>query len=171
MWAFDGRKRPDFAVAPAAGQESVWDYPRPPRLAQDSRHVEVWHGAQRIAASRRAWRVLETASPPTFYLPAGDVAMTLLQPAPGSSYCEWKGAASYFALADDNARGQVVAWSYPRPTGAFAGLAGYLSFYPGRVQCRVDGEVVRPQPGGFYGGWITDEIIGPSKGEPGTGHW
>ncbi len=171
MWDFYGQKRPDFAVPPAAGKESVWDYPRPPRLVADTRHVEVWNGEQRLADTRRAWRLLETASPPTFYLPVEDVAMGFLRTVPGSSYCEWKGSASYFALADGGVQDQAVAWSYPRPSAAFAGLAGWLSFYPGRVLCRVAGNVVRPQPGGFYGGWITDEIVGPFKGEPGTGHW
>jgi uncharacterized protein (DUF427 family) len=171
MWAFDGRKRPGFAVEPTAGQESVWDYPRPPRLVEDARHVEVWHGTQRIADTRRAWRVLETASPPTFYLPVEDVAMDALRAAAGSSFCEWKGLASYFALASGGTPGQVVAWSYPRPSAAYARLAGCLAFYPGRVRCLVAGEAVRPQPGGFYGGWITSEIVGPFKGEPGTSHW
>ncbi|MEO7386969.1 MAG: DUF427 domain-containing protein [Gammaproteobacteria bacterium] len=171
MWEFDGRNRPAFALPPAAGQESVWDYPRPPRLKPDTRRVEVWHGTQRIADTTRAWRVLETASPPTFYLPGDDVTMALLRSISDSSFCEWKGAATYFALADGGAPGQTVAWSYPRPTAAFAGIAGFLSFYPGRLQCRVAGEIVRPQPGGFYGGWVTDEILGPFKGEPGTGHW
>jgi uncharacterized protein (DUF427 family) len=171
MWAFQGRKRPDFAAEPAVGQESVWDYPRPPRVVGDTRHVEVWHGTQCIADTRRAWRVLETASPPTFYLPAEDVAMACLRPVPGSSFCEWKGSASYFSLASGSPQDPAVAWSYPRPSAAFARLSACLSFYPGRVRCLVDGEVVRPQPGGFYGGWITDDIVGPFKGEPGTGYW
>ena len=171
MWEFDGQKRPAFAVSPAHGQESVWDYPRPPRLAQDARRVEVRHGPHLIADSTRAWRVLETASPPTFYLPVEDVAMEFLKPAAGNSFCEWKGSATYFTLAVSGVPGQPVAWSYLRPTAAFTRLAGCLSFYPGRVQCRVGGELVRAQPGGFYGGWVTDEIGGPFKGEPGTGHW
>ncbi len=171
MWEFQGQKRPDFAKPPAPGQESVWDYPRPPRIERVSWRVQVRHGPQLLADSTRACRVLETASPPTFYLPADDVAMDLLRAAPGRSNCEWKGEASYFALADPEANGQPVAWSYPRPTPAFAALAAWVSFYPGRVACQVDGEVVRAQPGGFYAGWVTDSIVGPFKGEPGTGHW
>jgi uncharacterized protein (DUF427 family) len=171
MRQYRGQMRPDFAEAPGPGQESVWDYPRPPRIERVSRHVQVRHGAQLLADSTRACRVLETASPPTFYLPADDVNMQLLRAAPGRSYCEWKGEASYFALADGGANGQPVAWTYTTPTPAFSALAGWLSFYPGRVACLVDGEVVRAQPGGFYAGWITDDVVGPFKGGPGTGHW
>jgi len=178
MWEFRGQKRPDFAQLPGAGQESVWDYPRPPRIEPTSCRVQVWDappgpgpGRRLLADSTHARRVLETASPPTFYLPADDVSMELLVAAPGRSYCEWKGEASYFGLAPGSANRQAVAWTYPRPTAAGAALAGWLAFYPGRVHCEVDGEVVRPQPGGFYAGWVTDNIVGPFKGEPGTGHW
>ncbi len=171
MWEYNGERRPDFAPTPGPGQESVWDYPRPPRLAPDSRRVQVRAGQKLLADSRRAWRVLETASPPTFYLPPDDVAVELLRPVAGRSWCEWKGEAVYFALADGDAAASPVAWSYPDPRPAFAAIAGYLSFYPARVECSVDGERVRAQPGGFYGGWITDEIVGPFKGPPGTGHW
>ncbi len=176
MWEFRGQKRPDFAQPPAAGQESVWDYPRPPRIEPTACHVQVWNalpgpGRRLLADSTRGCRVLETASPPTFYLPADDVSMALLVAAPGHSYCEWKGEASYFGLATGGANGQPVAWTYPRPSAAFGALAGWVAFYPGRVHCEVDGEVVRPQPGGFYAGWVTDNIVGPFKGEPGTGHW
>lgn len=166
MWEFDGRKRPGFAVEPAAGQESVWDYPRPPRLVEDARHVEVWHGTQRIANTRRAWRVLETASPPTFYLPVEDVAMNVLRAAPGSSFCEWKGSASYFGLASGGEAGQVVAWSYPRPSAPFARIAGCLSFYPGRVRCLVAGELVRPSPAASTRAGSPASSLDPSRASP-----
>lgn len=169
MWRYKGQERPPWADAPAAGQESVWDYPRPPRLERWPRRIEVHAGSRLLAATTRAWRVCETASPPTVYLPPEDVDLAALVAVDGSSYCEWKGAASYLALADDPAI--PVAWTYHTPTAAFAAIADHLAFYPGRLECRVDGESVRPQPGGFYGGWITDELVGPFKGEPGTTHW
>lgn len=170
-WRHRGQARPSFAVEPGPGQESVWDYPRPPVIVADCRLVEVRLGSELLASSRRACRVLETASPPTFYLPRGDVAMDLLRRSPRRSFCEWKGEASYFDLV---AAGQTVpagAWSYEHPFPAFAKIAGYLSFYPSCVDCLVDGERVRAQAGGFYGGWITGEVVGPFKGEAGTLGW
>jgi len=172
MWQYTGKQRPEFADQPEPGQQSVWDYPRPPALAIDSRRVVVRAGNQIIADTQRACRVLETASPPTFYLPPVDVAMDLLRPATGASLCEWKGRAGYWSvITTDGSDYSKVAWSYPHPTPAFAQIAGWISFYPGRIHCEVDGERVRPQPGGFYGGWLTEEVIGPVKGTPGSGHW
>ena len=170
MWKYRGQKRPEFAKTPGPGQESVWDYPRPPELAPDRRLVEVYYGDQMIASSPTAFRVLETASPPTFYIPPGDVNLELLSSMPGRSICEWKGAATYWALLSNPELG-AVAWSYPDPTPAFSHIRGYVSFYPAVVKCFVAAERVRAQPGKFYGGWITDEIVGPFKGEPGTEHW
>lgn len=171
LWQHRGKARPAFAIEPGEGQESVWDYPRPPVLVEDSRLVEVRIDERLIARTTRALRVLETASPPTFYLPREDISMDLLQPASGQSFCEWKGQASYFDLRSGDAMIARAAWSYEHPTDAFAGISGHLSFYPGRIACYVDGERARPQTGGFYGGWVTDEIVGPFKGEPGTGGW
>ncbi len=168
QWRWRGGSRPEFAVPPGPGQESVWDYPRPPQIAPDGRRVVVTAAGRTIADSTRGVRILETASPPTFYLPPEDVALDLLEHVPGRSFCEWKGEAGYWALAGGS---EPVAWSYERPYDAFAEVAGWLAFYPGRVECTVDGERVRPQPGGFYGGWITDELVGPFKGESGTGGW
>jgi uncharacterized protein (DUF427 family) len=168
MWAHDGSRRPPFAQTPGPGQESVWDYPRPPRVVADTRLVEVRAGGLTLASTRRALRVLETASPPGFYLPAADVDLAQLQRVPGRSLCEWKGAASYWSLPDTAA---PIAWTYDDPLPAFAAIRGCFAFYASRVACRVDGERVTPQPGGFYGGWVTREIVGPMKGEPGTGHW
>ena len=171
MWKFTGSDRPEFAIEPGPGQESVWDYPRPPICVEDPREVRVCLGDLVIAQTTAAIRVLETASPPTFYLPAGDVNLKLLRRGNGSSFCEWKGAATYWSLENDGTVIANVGWSYPNPTAAFANIAGHLSFYPAHLECYVDGQRVRPQDGGFYGGWVTDEIIGPWKGQSGTGGW
>jgi len=169
MWNFRGERRPPFAIEPGTGQESVWDYPRPPAIRADNRLVEVTDGGVTIARSQQIYRVCETASPPTFYLPPQDVNLDLLVSVSGRSYCEWKGSAEYWALASKPER--PVAWSYPRPRARFRKLRDYLSFYPGRIECYVAGERVKPQAGSFYGGWITSEITGPFKGDPGTGNW
>ena len=168
MWQYTGKQRPPFAEEPGPGQESVWDYPRPPALVPCKKEVVVQGQGVELARSQRCYRVLETASPPTYYIPAGDINHAALVAMPGSSYCEWKGAAAYWGQADG---ADAIGWSYPDPSPAFAALQGCYSFYPGRVACYVDGERVQPQPGHFYGGWITGEIVGPVKGEPGTGHW
>jgi uncharacterized protein (DUF427 family) len=170
MWKYRGKEKPDFAVAPDPGQESVWDYPRPPKLMPDTRQVEVFTADQRIASSQSCYRVLETASPPTFYIPPADIDWQHLRAAAGSSVCEWKGVASYWGLSASPQLG-AVGWSYPQPTPAFEEIKDYVSFYPAVLACFVAGERVRPQPGRFYGGWVTREIVGPFKGEPGTGHW
>lgn len=170
MWKFYGQKRPSFALEPGLGQESVWDYPRPPVADESEREVEVWHGEARLARSQGGVRVLETASPPTWYLPPTAIDLAALQVVPGRSFCEWKGAATYWGLRAAEELG-AVGWSYDDPSERFQSLAGFLAFYPGRVACFVDGERVRAQPGGFYGGWMTDDVVGPVKGEPGTGGW
>jgi uncharacterized protein (DUF427 family) len=170
-WTNTGLARPDFAIEPQAGQESVWDYPRPPLLVPDPREVVVQAGGIEVARSVNALRLLETASPPTFYLPPGDVCKESFSPASGTSFCEWKGSATYWDVQLESVGSPQAAWSYAEPFGDFAGLAGYFSFYPSRVECFVAGERVRAQSGGFYGGWITDEVIGPFKGDPGTGGW
>jgi len=168
MWKFNGRKRPDFAIEPADGQESVWDYPRPPALVDCDKTVLIESGQAIIARSSRAIRILETASPPTIYLPPADIDFACLMDAAGSSFCEWKGMASYYALSGG---GQIVAWQYRSPLAAFAAIKDYLCFYPGRVRCTLDGETVQAQAGEFYGGWVTADIVGPFKGDPGTGNW
>lgn len=170
MWQYDGRQRPEFAQEPDPSQESVWDYPRPPALQRCLRRVRVRDGLQLIADSTAGVRVVETASPPTIYLPSEDVDLGALIEARGQSFCEWKGLARYWALKRDPAAGPV-AWSYPDPSSSFARIRGFLCFYPGRISCLLDDEQVRPQEGGFYGGWVTDEIVGPWKGKPDTGHW
>lgn len=170
MWQHTGKNRPDFADTPGPGQESVWDYPRPPTLVSSNEHVEVRSGSRLIASSKAVLRVLETASPPTYYIPEADIDWDTLLAIPHASFCEWKGQASYFAFADDPDR-QPVAWLYANPSPTFAAIDRHASFYPSLADCFVNGEKVRPQPGRFYGGWITDRIVGPFKGEPGTGHW
>lgn len=147
----------------------MWDYPRPPALESCSKLIEVRHGDTEIARTDRGFRVLETASPPTFYLPPENIRWEHLVSTPGNSVCEWKGSAVYWALAAEPA--MPVAWSYPRPRARFSTLKDYIAFYPGRVACFVAGERAQPQAGRFYGGWITADVAGPFKGEPGTGHW
>lgn len=170
MWNYRGQQRPDFAEEPGPDQESVWDYPRPPVPVKCDSLVEVKLGTLLIASTSKSLRVLETASPPTYYLPPDAVDMSQLVRSDDGSFCEWKGQATYWALAQQPT-GTPVGWCYEGPSERFAAIDGYLSFYPARVECYVDGERVRPQPGAFYGGWVTNRIVGPFKGEPGTGHW
>lgn len=167
-WHHRGDERPPFANVPKAGQESVWDYPRPPRIVADPRRVRVVAAGRAVAESKRALRVLETASPPTFYLPAADVDSESMRRASGTTHCEWKG----LAHAYDVAGVADAAWTYVETYPEYASLAGYFAFYPMRLDCTVDGEAVAPQPGGYYGGWVTAEIVGPFKsGDPGTAWW
>jgi len=170
-WQWRGQGRPPFAAEPGFEQFSVWDYPRPPCLAPETRELVIRWGDVEIARTRRAIRVLETSHPPSFYLPWDDVARQLLQPADGSSFCEWKGPARYWSLVDGARRLDRVAWSYPHPLAGAEALANRVAFYPKDLACSVDGAAVRPQPGGFYGGWITPELTGPFKGEPGSDAW
>lgn len=171
VWHWTGAERPPFADRPADGQESVWDYPRPPAVLPVRSEVVVKLGETLVARSRRALRVLETASPPTVYIPGGDVVAAVLRACPGSSACEWKGVARYHTVVAEGRTERAVGWSYPTPHPEYASLAGHVSFYPGRLACWLDGERVRPQPGRFYGGWVTDAIAGPVKGEPGSSGW
>jgi uncharacterized protein (DUF427 family) len=171
QWRWRGLDRPPFASIPRADQESVWDYPRPPQLASDAREIVVRWGTIEVARTTRAIRVLETAHPPCFYLPWQDVARHLFRQAPGSSFCEWKGPAIYWSLVNEERSLVSVAWSYPAPLTGAEELADRVAFYAGKVECRVAGAPVIPQPGGFYGGWITPELVGPFKGEPGSREW
>ncbi|SOE02576.1 DUF427 domain-containing protein [Blastococcus haudaquaticus] len=154
------------------GQESVWDYPRPPSAEVSSRHVVVELGGRVVADTVAAVRVCETSHPPVYYVPRRDVADGVLQQAAGSSWCEWKGAATYWDAVVEGRRFAAVAWSYENPTPGFEHLRGAIAFYPSRVdRAVVDGVQVRAQAGDFYGGWITDEVVGPFKGDPGTLGW
>jgi uncharacterized protein (DUF427 family) len=159
-------------IDPGPGQESVWDYPRPPRLEPTDSVVVVVHAGVVVAESRRAMRVLETSQAPAFYIPPDDVDLSLLRPSTHASFCEWKGRASYLDLVVGDEEALEAAWTYRTPTPAFANIAGWFAFYPQRVDaCRVDGELVRAMDGGFYGGWVTSKVVGPFKGGPGTATW
>ena len=154
-------------------KESVWEYPRPPRVEPLDRHVRVVLGGETIAESDRALRVLETASPPTIYVPRDDVRTELLSDPDGvHTECEWKGTAAYVHAEVGGKRAERVAWYYPEPKEGYEQLADHLAFYPRRVDAAyLDDERVTPQPGAYYGGWITSEIEGPFKGDPGTEGW
>ena len=165
------RRQPQI-IEPGPGQESCWDYPRPPLLEPTPRTLEVWFQGQMIALTRGGYRVCETASPPTYYFPPQDVNHDLLEPNARQSICEWKGAAAYYDVVVGDRRAEAAAWYYPSPRPRFERIAGFIAFMPSLVdECRVDGETVRPQPGRFYGGWVTTDVTGPFKGEPGTLHW
>ena len=152
--------------------ENVWDYPRPPRLERATDRVRIQFDGLVIVDTGDAWRVLETSHPPTYYLPRQDFRPDALAPAAGTSFCEWKGRAVYLDVVGPTRRAARAAWSYPDPTPAFREIAGHVAVYPAAMDaCFVGDEQVRPQPGGFYGGWVTSWIAGPVKGEPGTEGW
>jgi uncharacterized protein (DUF427 family) len=154
------------------GQESVWDYPRPAVAEPTARHLLIRHRGIVVAETRRGVRTLETSHPPTYYFPPEDVASDLLRPSARRSLCEWKGTARYFDVVIGDERLADAAWAYPAPTPAFAMIRDHLAFYPAVFDvCLVDGERAVPQPGGFYGGWITADLAGPFKGVPGSRFW
>jgi uncharacterized protein (DUF427 family) len=165
----EGPLRPDPA---GPGQESVWSYPRPPLVEPSEREVVVVLGGVEVCRTRRGLRVLETSHPPVWYLPADNWLAGALSPGRGSSFCEFKGTAAYVDVTGGDRVERSAGWTYPQPAAGFAALRGAVAVYPGRMdRCTVDGEVVRPQEGGFYGGWITDDVVGPFKGAPGTRFW
>ena len=170
-WQWRGSNRPDFAKLPGPGQISVWDFPRPPQLVPNSREVVVMWGNLEVAHTKRAIMALETAHPPTFYLPWEDVDQNLFQLAGGGSFCEWKGPAKYWSLVDGLHSLVKVAWSYPSPLPGAELIKDCVALYANSLQCTVGGQPVTPQPGGFYGGWITPELVGPFKGVPGSSSW
>lgn len=153
--------------------ESVWDYPRPPRLEPAGARLRIVHRGVVLADTSRGLRILETSHPPVYYLPPSDVAMEHLQPSSQrGSFCEFKGVASYWDVGVAGEVSRAAGWSYAMPTPAYAALKDHLAFYASRVdECSVDGEVVVPQAGDFYGGWITSWVKGPFKGAPGTMGW
>ncbi|MFN0281391.1 MAG: DUF427 domain-containing protein [Kineosporiaceae bacterium] len=173
-------------VDPGPGQESVWDYPRPPLVEPTGEHVVVVLGGAVVLDTRRALRMLETSHPPTYYLPLADAAPGAFRPTAGTSWCEFKGTAAYLdvvggpggerrdggtAVGDQVVAG-AAAWTYPSPSPGYAVLRGHVALYPDRMdRCTVDGEVVRGQDGGFYGGWVTSRVVGPFKGGPGSRGW
>ena len=154
------------------GQESVWDYPRPPVAERTGRHILIVHKGVTLVDTRAAWRTLETSHPPTYYIPQSDIAMAHLAPNPARSICEWKGQAVYWDVSLAGERLAGVGWSYPAPTPAFAGIRDHIAFYAAPFDgVTIDGDQVTPQPGGFYGGWITRAEAGPFKGIPGSRFW
>jgi uncharacterized protein (DUF427 family) len=163
---------PPHRISPQPGQESVWDYPRPPRLEAVTQPIKIICSGQIIAATDRAYRVLETSHPPVYYLPPADLQMQYLQVTDRASFCEWKGDALYYDVMIGDRRIANAAWAYPKPTQNFKSIANYLAFYAQLMDaCYVDQELVTPQPGEFYGGWITANIVGPFKGSPGSWGW
>ena len=160
-------------IEPGPGQESVWDYPRPPRVEPTDKLVEVVFNGITIAETRNAKRVLETAGAPVYYIPPEDIRMDLLSLSRGgSTLCEWKGYADYIDVEVEGKRVSRAAWFYANPTHGYESIKGHLAFYAQKMDaCYVDDEKVWPQPGIFYGGWVTDDIVGPIKGEPGSEGW
>jgi uncharacterized protein (DUF427 family) len=160
------------ADPPRPGQESVWSFPRPAIAEPTAAHVVIVHRGVVVADSRATIRTLETSHPPSYYIPRDDILAGVLRRAEGSSFCEWKGAAVYWDVVVGDVVLPRVGWSYPTPTPPFARLKDHVAFYAAPFdRCSVDGETVVPQPGGFYGGWITDAFAGPFKGVPGSRFW
>ena len=159
-------------VEPGPDRESVWDYPRPPRLEESEKRIRVVFGGVTLADTSRAKRVLETSHPPVYYIPPEDVRVEHLRTSRGGSFCEWKGQARYYDVVTDELEEPRAAWFYPDPTPPFKAIKDYVAFYPSRMDaCLVGGETARAQQGDYYGGWITPEITGPFKGGPGTMGW
>ena len=159
-------------IKPKKGQESVWDYPRPPKLEKSQKEIIVIFNGQTIAETNGAYRVLETSHPPVYYLPPADINTKFLIKYPGSSFCEWKGRAGYYSVKVGDKIAEKSAWFYENPTPQFAAIKDYVAFYPGKMdECYVDGELVKSQEGNFYGGWIPSDIVGPFKGGTGTWGW
>jgi len=160
-------------ITPQAGQESVWDYPRPPRLERSPEQLKIIFNNLIIADTRNAYRILETSHPPVYYLPPTDIRLEYLHLSDQkSSFCEWKGFADYYNIEVNNKQITNAAWFYNDPTAKFAEIKNYVAFYPALMDaCYVGEQLVTPQPGEFYGGWVTDNIVGPFKGEPGSWGW
>lgn len=159
-------------IEPGPGQESVWDYPRPPAVEPTNQRIRVVHAGVVVADSHAAIRVLETSQPPAYYLPPGDVTPGALHASPYRTVCEWKGLTSYWSVRVGEVEIADAAWSYEDPTLRFASIRGYVAFYAQRLdECWVDDERVEANPGAFYGGWITSHVVGPFKGAPGTMFW
>jgi uncharacterized protein (DUF427 family) len=159
-------------IEPGPGRESVWDYPRPPRVEDSNKHIQVVFAGVVIADTRRAKRVLETSHPPVYYIPPEDIRLEYLEQTDRTSWCEWKGRAGYYNITVDGRQAPNAAWFYPEPQKAYATIRNHVAFYPQQMDaCYVDGERVLSQPGDFYGGWITGDIVGPFKGGLGTVGW
>lgn len=159
-------------IPPGPNQESVWGFPRPAIAVPSPARIQIMHRGHGIADTTRSVRTLETSHPPSYYIPRVDIDPAVLRPSTRRSMCEWKGAASYFDVVIGDTVFRDVAWSYSSSTPEFASIAGHLAFYADPFDTvLVDGEQVIPQPGGFYGGWITSAVAGPFKGVPGSTFW
>ena len=159
-------------IEPQPGQESVWDYPRPPRLERSDKHIKIVVNDIAIADSKNTYRVLETSHPPSYYIPPSDLKSEYLKPSNHQSFCEWKGLASYYDLIVEARVISNAGWYYPQPNEDFALIMNYVAFYPSKMDaCYVDGELVQAQAGDFYGGWVTKDIVGPFKGGIGSWGW
>ncbi|MBD2665803.1 hypothetical protein B6N60_02311 [Richelia sinica FACHB-800] len=159
-------------IPPQPGQESVWDYPRPAILQPTNKHIKVIFNGIVLAETTSAKRVLETSHPPSYYIPAEDIKTEYLIATSRKSMCEWKGISEYYDISVGDKYVHNVAWRYIQPTPNFRAIQDHYSFYPALMDaCYVNDELVTPQAGGFYGGWITADVVGPFKGEPGTNWW
>ncbi len=159
-------------ITPEPGQESVWDYPRPPRLEAVRECLRIVFCGETIASTTRGLRVLETSHPPVYYLPPDDFTAHALEPVAGQSFCEFKGIAAYWDVTSGDKRAVRAAWSYPDPAPGFAPMRDFVAVYASQMDaCYVGNEQVQAQEGDFYGGWITSRVVGPFKGAPGTRGW
>jgi len=159
-------------IEPKPGQESVWDYPRPPRLEQSTKHIQVVFNGEVVADTKKPLRMLETSHPPVYYIPAADVKPEYLTPTNHQTFCEWKGKARYYTLKVGDQEAVNAVWDYPNPSSRYPEIVDHFAFYPAKMEaCYVDGEKVQAQEGDFYGGWVTSDIVGPFKGAPGTWGW
>ncbi|MGB3612991.1 MAG: DUF427 domain-containing protein [Elainellaceae cyanobacterium] len=159
-------------IPPGPGQESVWDYPRPPRIEDVTKHIKIIFNDKLIVDTHRSKRGLETSHPPTYYIPIDDIKMEYLTPTTHATYCEWRGWAKYYTLTVGDRQAKNVAWYYTEIFPAYDEVKDHVAFYPGPMDaCYVDDEKVQPQAGAFYAGWITSDIVGPFKGDPGTRGW
>jgi len=166
------RKKPSEVIKPGPGQESIWDYPRPPKIELFTKRIRIEFAGEIIADSIRSYKVMETASPPCYYIPQKDIQMKYLLKSNQSSLCEWKGKANYWSVKIGKYFSENAGWSYSSPWVGFEDIKDCIAFYAGRVDaCYMDYEKVKPQAGNFYGGWITSNIVGPFKGELGTEYW
>jgi uncharacterized protein (DUF427 family) len=170
-WRAFERRRPEHIDTPGPGEESVWDYPRPPRVEPVAARLRVELAGQLIAKTERGQRVIETAGAPVYYFPPEDILAESLRPSDHSTLCEWKGRARYWHLQIGGQYIANAAFGYPDPLEGYEAIAGYLAFYPQNLDCYLNDELVRPQPGYFYAGWVSSGIRGPIKGAPGTEAW
>lgn len=171
-WRAFQRKRPSQIIQPCPGQESVWDYPRPPAFELRSSFLRIIFADALIAESQKAVRMTETSCPPVYYLPPEDVRMEYLEKTGRGTLCEWKGLAQYWSVQVGKITAESAAWSYPDPEPAYCMIRDYLAFYPSKMDvCMVDGQIAVAQTSDYYGGWITSNIVGPFKGGPGSEAW